>query len=367
MTIQNAIVPTVLSENRAYDLYSRMLKDRIVFLTGEVNSAQAELIISQLLYLEAEDPTAPITFYINSPGGSVTAGFAIYDTMQFISCPVHTICLGLAASMGAFLLSAGARGYRYALPHSRVMIHQPLGGTHGQSTDIEIYTENIKFLKEILTKRLAEHCQRTYEELKRDCDRDYWMTAEECVEYGLIDKVLPYRNPSIAIASLRELQTLEDFTPTAMEAYLESKKEQAEVEEGSDSSKSKSKAKTKGKSTAKTSAKSTAKGSAKVEAEESSAEEQDEASQSTAKKSVKSTAKDTLTKESSAKKASENSTKKKTTSSTAKSTRAPKAKVTVETSSTKSAKTTKAKTSEKTKKVSPVKKAKDSKAKTPKK
>lgn len=170
--VQSAIVPIVLEQNRQMDLYSRMLKDRIVFLTGEVNNAQAELIVSQLLYLESENPDEPITLYINSGGGSVTAGFAIYDAMQFIKCPVHTLCTGMAASMAAFLLSAGDRGHRYALPHSRIMIHQPLGGTSGQQTDIQIYAENIAFFKSILEHRLAEHCRKPYQQVSDDCNRD---------------------------------------------------------------------------------------------------------------------------------------------------------------------------------------------------
>lgn len=206
-----AIVPTVISENRSYDLYSRMLKDRVVFLTGGVDDAISELIISQLLFLEAEDPKAPITFYINSPGGSVTAGMAIYDTMQFVSCPVHTICIGQACSMGSFLLSAGAKGYRSALPHAQIMIHQPLGGFSGQVSDVEIRADFLKHNKEVLTRRLAEHTGKTYSQVLKDSDRDMWMTAEEALEYGLIDKITPYRNPVISIISIKELKEIEDF------------------------------------------------------------------------------------------------------------------------------------------------------------
>lgn len=215
---ENVGVPMVVSDNRAYDLYSRLLSDRIIILSGEVNDLIAELVVGQLLFLEAEEPNEPITMYINSPGGSVTAGFSIYDTMQLISCPVHTVCNGLAASMGAFLLSAGTPGFRSALPHAQIMIHQPLGGFYGQATDFQIRAEFMQRLKEILTRRLAEHSGRTYEEVLRACERDNWLTSEDAVEFGLIDKIQSYRNPSIGITSIRELLKTDDFTKKLKEA-----------------------------------------------------------------------------------------------------------------------------------------------------
>ncbi|MDP4117985.1 MAG: ATP-dependent Clp endopeptidase proteolytic subunit ClpP [Bacillota bacterium] len=178
---------------RSYDIYSRLLVDRIVFLNGEVNDESAAAIIAQLLFLESQDPDKDISFYINSPGGSVTAGLAIYDTMNYIKCDVSTICVGLAASMGAFLLSSGAKGKRISLPHSEILIHQPLGGTQGQATDIKIYTENILKMKQTLNTILSENTGKPLEIIERDTDRDNYMNADEACEYGLIDKVIAKR------------------------------------------------------------------------------------------------------------------------------------------------------------------------------
>ena len=175
---------------RSYDIYSRLLKDRIIFLGTEINDNVANAIVAQFLFLEAEDPEKDITMYINSPGGVVTAGMAIYDTMNYIKPDVQTICVGQAASMGAFLLSAGAKGKRFSLENSRIMIHQPLGGTQGQAADIEIHAKEILRLKKKLSEILAENCGKTVEEVYRDTDRDNFMSAEEAVEYGLIDKVI---------------------------------------------------------------------------------------------------------------------------------------------------------------------------------
>lgn len=175
---------------RSYDIYSRLLKDRIIFLGTEINDNVANAIVAQLLFLEAENPEKDITMYINSPGGVVTAGMAIYDTMNYIKPDVQTICVGQAASMGAFLLSAGAKGKRFSLENSRIMIHQPLGGTQGQAADIEIHAKEILRLKKKLSEILAENCGKTVEEVYRDTDRDNFMSAEEAVEYGLIDKVI---------------------------------------------------------------------------------------------------------------------------------------------------------------------------------
>ena len=175
---------------RSYDIYSRLLKDRIIFLGTEINDNVANAIVAQLLFLEAEDPEKDIIMYINSPGGVVTAGMAIYDTMNYIKPDVQTICVGQAASMGAFLLSAGAKGKRFSLENSRIMIHQPLGGTQGQAADIEIHAKEILRLKKKLSAILAENCGKTVEEVYRDTDRDNFMSAEEAVEYGLIDKVI---------------------------------------------------------------------------------------------------------------------------------------------------------------------------------
>ena len=178
---------------RSYDIYSRLLVDRIVFLNGEVNDESAAAIVAQLLFLESQDPDKDISFYINSPGGSVTAGLAIYDTMNYIKCDVSTICIGLAASMGAFLLSSGAKGKRISLPHSEIMIHQPLGGTQGQATDIKIYTENILKIKKTLNEVLSENTGKPLEVIELDTERDNYMTADEALEYGLIDKIVSKR------------------------------------------------------------------------------------------------------------------------------------------------------------------------------
>ncbi len=175
---------------RGMDLYSKLLNDRIILLTEEVNSATAASVVAQLLYLEAQDPDKDISFYINSPGGSVTAGMAIYDTMQYIKCDVSTICMGMAASMGAFLLSAGAKGKRYALPNSEIMIHQPLGGTQGQASDIIIAAQHIKRTKQRLNNILSANTGKSIEQINIDTDRDNWLTAEDALEYGIIDKVL---------------------------------------------------------------------------------------------------------------------------------------------------------------------------------
>ena len=188
------LVPMVVEQTnrgeRSYDIYSRLLQDRIVLLSGEVNDESANLIVAQLLFLQAQDPKKTINMYINSPGGSVTAGLAIYDTMQFISCPVATYCIGQAASMGAVLLTAGAKGKRFALPNARIMIHQPWGGAEGKASDIEITAREIIRLKEKLNRILADHSGRKYEKVVADTDRDYFMSSEEAEKYGLIDKVL---------------------------------------------------------------------------------------------------------------------------------------------------------------------------------
>ncbi len=175
---------------RSYDIYSRLLADRIVFLDSEVTDAQASLIVAQMLFLEAEDPEKDINFYINSPGGSVTAGMAIYDTMQYIKCDVSTICLGMAASMGAFLLAGGAKGKRYALPNAEVMIHQPSGGARGQETEIRIVAEQILKTRQKMNEILAANTGKSVEEVARDTERDNYLTAEEAREYGLIDRVI---------------------------------------------------------------------------------------------------------------------------------------------------------------------------------
>jgi len=175
---------------RSYDIYSRLLKDRIVMLSGEVNDAVASSIVAQLLFLEAEDPEKDIYFYINSPGGVITSGMAIYDTMNYIRPDICTICIGQAASMGSFLLSSGTKGKRYALPHARLMIHQPLGGAQGQATDIEIQAKEILRMKAELNKLLAANCGQTLKKIEKDTDRDNFMSAEEAVEYGMIDEVL---------------------------------------------------------------------------------------------------------------------------------------------------------------------------------
>ena len=192
-----SLVPYVIEQTsrgeRSYDIYSRLLKDRIIFLGEEVNEVTASLVVAQLLFLESEDPTKDICLYINSPGGSVTAGMAIYDTMRYIKCDVSTICVGMAASMGAFLLAGGTKGKRLALPNSEIMIHQPLGGAKGQATEIEIAAKHILQTKEKLNRMLAENCGKDYDIVAADTDRDNWMTAEEAVAYGLIDRVFTSR------------------------------------------------------------------------------------------------------------------------------------------------------------------------------
>ena len=196
--LQNALVPMVIEQTgrgeRSYDIFSRLLNDRIIFLSDEVNDATASLVVAQLLFLEAQDPDKDISFYINSPGGSVTAGMAIYDTMQFIKCDVSTICIGMAASMGAFLLAAGTKGKRFALPHSEIMIHQPLGGAKGQASDIKIQAELILRTRDMLNKILAEKTGKPVKTIERDTDRDNFMTAEQALEYGLIDRILEKRD-----------------------------------------------------------------------------------------------------------------------------------------------------------------------------
>jgi len=191
------LVPMVIETSgrgeRAYDIYSRLLKERVVFLVGPVNDAAANLIVAQLLFLESENPDKDIHLYINSPGGSVTAGLAIYDTMQFIKPNVSTLCIGQAASMGAFLLTAGAAGKRFCLPNSRVMIHQPMGGFQGQASDIEIHAKEILYLKQRLNTMFAQHTGQSLERIERDTDRDNFLSAEAAVEYGLVDKVLATR------------------------------------------------------------------------------------------------------------------------------------------------------------------------------
>ena len=190
-------VPIVVEQTskgeRSYDIYSRLLKDRIIFLGDAVTDATASLVVAQLLFLEAEDPKKDIHLYINSPGGSVTAGMAIYDTMQFIKCDVSTICIGMAASMGAFLLAGGTKGKRMALPNAEIMIHQPLGGAQGQATEIEIAARHILKTKEKLNRMLAENCGQPYEVVAADTERDNWKSAQEALEYGLIDKVVTSR------------------------------------------------------------------------------------------------------------------------------------------------------------------------------
>lgn len=192
-----SLVPYVIEQTsrgeRNYDIYSRLLKDRIIFLGEEVNETTASLVVAQLLFLESEDPNKDIHLYINSPGGMVTAGLAIYDTMQYIKCDVSTICIGLAASMGAFLLAGGAKGKRYALPNAEIMIHQPSGGAKGQATEIQIAAENILKTKKRLNEILAANTGKSYETIAADTERDYYMSAQEAAEYGLIDSVITNR------------------------------------------------------------------------------------------------------------------------------------------------------------------------------
>ena len=192
-----ALVPYVIEQNsrgeRSYDIYSRLLKDRIIFLGEEINDAVASTVVAQLLFLESEDPGKDIHMYINSPGGSVTAGMAIYDTMNYVKCDVSTTCIGMAASMGAFLLSSGAKGKRYALPNAEVMIHQPLGGAQGQATEIQIAAEHILKTKKKLNQILADNAGKPVEEVEKDTDRDNWLSADEAKEYGLLDEVIKDR------------------------------------------------------------------------------------------------------------------------------------------------------------------------------
>ena len=192
-----ALVPYVIEQNsrgeRSYDIYSRLLKDRIIFLGEEINDAVASTVVAQLLFLESEDPGKDIHMYINSPGGSVTAGMAIYDTMNYVKCDVSTTCIGMAASMGAFLLSSGAKGKRYALPNAEVMIHQPLGGAQGQATEIQIAAEHILKPTKKLNQILADNAGKPVEEVEKDTDRDNWLSADEAKEYGLIDEVIKDR------------------------------------------------------------------------------------------------------------------------------------------------------------------------------
>ncbi|MCQ2475750.1 MAG: ATP-dependent Clp endopeptidase proteolytic subunit ClpP [Clostridia bacterium] len=192
-----ALVPYVVEQTnrgeRSYDIFSRLLNDRIIMLSDEVNDATASLVVAQLLYLEGQDPEKDISLYINSPGGSVTAGMAIYDTIQYIKCDVSTICMGMAASMGAFLLSSGTKGKRYALPNSEIMIHQPLGGAQGQATEIKIVADHIIKTREKLNRILAENTGKSIEEIARDTERDNYLTAQQAMEYGLVDKVIDKR------------------------------------------------------------------------------------------------------------------------------------------------------------------------------
>ncbi|MBR5344384.1 MAG: ATP-dependent Clp endopeptidase proteolytic subunit ClpP [Clostridia bacterium] len=189
MTLVPYVVEQTSRGERSYDIYSRLLKDRIVFLGGEINDAVANTVVAQLLFLEMEDPDAEINLYINSPGGSVTAGMAIYDTMQYIKCPVRTVCIGMAASMGAFLLMSGEKGRRLALPNAEVMIHQPLGGAQGQATDVQIRAEWLIRTKEKMLKMMAEMTGQPLDKLAADCERDYFMTAQEALDYHIIDEI----------------------------------------------------------------------------------------------------------------------------------------------------------------------------------
>lgn len=195
--IKNALVPYVIEQTaqgeRSYDIYSRLLKERIIFLDSEVTDASASVIVAQLLFLESEDPSKDISLYINSPGGSVTAGMAIYDTMQYIKCDVSTICVGMAASMGAFLLAGGAKGKRQALPNAEIMIHQPSGGTQGKASDMLIDADHIRKIRQRMNEILAQNTGKSVEQVAKDTDRDHWLTADEAVEYGLIDSVVTNR------------------------------------------------------------------------------------------------------------------------------------------------------------------------------
>ncbi len=191
----SSLVPMVVEQTsrgeRSYDIFSRLLKDRIIFLTGEVNDVSADLVVAQMIFLEAEDPDKDIYLYINSPGGSITSGMAIFDTMQYIKCDVSTICIGMAASMGSFLLAAGAKGKRKSLPNSEIMIHQPLGGTQGQATDIAIHAQRILDIKDKMNRILSERTGQDIEKVKNDVERDYFMSAEDALKYGIIDEIIP--------------------------------------------------------------------------------------------------------------------------------------------------------------------------------
>jgi ATP-dependent Clp protease protease subunit len=191
------VVETTHRGERSWDIFSRLLKDRIVFLGTDVNDDVANIIVAQLLFLESEDPDKDVQLYVNSPGGVVTAGLAIYDTMQYVRCPVSTICIGQAASMGAVLLTSGSKGKRYALPHARIMIHQPMGGARGQATDIEIQAREIRHIKDVLTNILVEHTGKTRDDITRDIDRDFYLSGVQAKEYGLIDEVfVPKKKPN---------------------------------------------------------------------------------------------------------------------------------------------------------------------------
>lgn len=200
----STLVPMVVEQTargeRAFDIYSRLLKERVVFVVGPIDDFMANLVVAQLLFLESENPDKDVHLYINSPGGVITSGLSIYDTIKFIKPDVATMCIGQAASMGAFLLSAGTKGKRYSLPHSRIMIHQPSGGAQGQATDIEIQAREILFLRERLNKLMAEHTGQPLERISRDVERDYFMSAEAAKEYGLIDQILDKRVPPVAVA-----------------------------------------------------------------------------------------------------------------------------------------------------------------------
>ena len=212
------VIEKTASGERSYDIYSRLLKERVVFLVGEVNDMSANSIIAQMLFLESENPDKPINFYINSPGGSVSAGLAIYDTMQFVKCPIHTLCMGQAASMGAFLLAAGEKGHRRALPNSRIMIHQPLGGAQGQASDIEIQAKEILYLKERLNKIMADNCGISYDEMVVATDRDNFKSSIEAKEFGLIDHVSLTRDHEATVKDVpsRKISTSlsKDTAPT---------------------------------------------------------------------------------------------------------------------------------------------------------
>ena len=195
--MKNYLIPTVIEKNdmgeRAYDIYSRLLKDRIIFLSGPIDDGAANTVVAQMLFLEMEDPDRDIMLYINSPGGSISAGMAIYDTMKYLKCEVSTLCIGMAASMGAFLLAAGAKGKRKALPNSEIMIHQPLGGAEGQATDMLIHAEHMRFIKQRMNEELAKNTGKPVKTVEKDTERDNFMTAEQALKYGIIDEIIPPR------------------------------------------------------------------------------------------------------------------------------------------------------------------------------